>query len=380
MKIKKVLIPAVIVIAAFFIMIALINQREEPPKRKPQIRAKIAQAKVVKLEDIRAEIITYGRLASTEPVVLTSEVAGVIESGTIPFLPAQGFKKGDLLLKIDDRQIIYDLNSTKSDFLNALASVLPELKVDFPKEYEIFQEYFDKCSFDKPLPEMPQVSNQKIKLFLSRFNVYKLYFTVLNLEIRLEKHYFYAPFDGSIITADTRVGSTARSGTRLGEIINMENLELEVPVSAQDVRWLDRAKPIKITSSELDGRWQGKISRVGQFIDERTQTVPVYISIDKSKNSNLFRGVFMKAAIPGKTVEKAVSIPRKALYNKQYVYLINKRSLEYREVEVARKETESIIINGGIANGDTLVTEVLQGVAAGMPATALLATDAGSTQ
>ena len=51
-----------------------------------------------------------------------------------------------------------------------------------------------------------------------------------------------------------------------------------------------------------------------------------------------------------------------------YVYLIKQGRLDYREVEIARKETDSIILSGGIQNGDTLVTDVLQGVAPGMPA------------
>ena len=42
----------------------------------------------------------------------------------------------------------------------------------------------------------------------------------------LNKHYFYAPFNGSITAADLRVGSNVRAGSRLGEIINLSNLEL----------------------------------------------------------------------------------------------------------------------------------------------------------
>ena len=37
-------------------------------------------------------------------------------------------------------------------------------------------------------------------------------------------------------------------------------------------------------------------------------------------------------------------------------------------MEIARKEADSIILTGGIQNGDTLVTDVLQGVAPGMSA------------
>lgn len=368
--IKKILIPIAILTAGFLSMGVLLNLKEEAPKRQPRPRPRIVEAVPVELKSVPTYIEAYGTLASSQPVILYSEVSGVLMPGDIPFQPAQAFKAGDVLVKIDDRQIKLDLNSTKSDFLNALASVLPEIKVDFPQEYKAFQDYFNRAAFDKPLDPLPETQNQKIKLFLSRFNVYKLYFAVRNLEIRLEKHYFRAPFDGSIVAADLRVGSTARVGTRIGEIINLENMEVEVPVPASDLEWIDYSKPVKFSSDALTGYWKGTIKRTGKSINTRTQTVPVYISIEQARPFNLFDGIFFRSTITGKSINEAVRIPRKSLYNEEYVYLINNGKLDLRRIDIARKETDSVIVNGGIQNGDTLVVELLQGVAPGMPALA----------
>ena len=369
---RKILIilPIVILIIGFIAMRILISFKKEPPKRPTVMRPRIVEAQVVKLKDIPSQVTAYGRLMSAQPITLFSEVSGEIMRGTVPFQPAQSFKKGDLLLKIDDRQIKLDINTAKSDFLNALASVLPELKADFPEEYEKYQGYFDCCGFGEELQELPETDNQKVKLFLSRFNVYKLYFAVRNLEIRLEKHYFYAPFAGSIVSADLRVGSTARVGSQLGQIINLENLEVELPVPAIDIQWIDRQKPVIFTSSELAGQWRGKIQRVGQNIDTRTQSVQVYASVDRSNQNGLFNGVFLKAQIPGTVIRNAISIPRKAIYEDRFVYTIKDGKLDYRELTISFLEPESVIATGGVQNGDTLVVEVLQGVAPGMLAEA----------
>jgi RND family efflux transporter MFP subunit len=246
--------------------------------------------------------------------------------------------------------------------------VLPEIKLDFPEEFDTWQTYFNNCEFDKRIPDLPEVSNQKIKLFLSRFNVYKLYFQVSDLEIRLSKHYFYAPFDGSIVSTDLRVGSTARSGSRLGEIINLEDMEVEVPVPASEIAWIDRNKPVTFTSSELSGVWQGKIKRIGQNLDERTQAIQVYISVDKNGHPGLYNGAFLQAHIPGKPIKDAFIIPRRSIYSDKYVYLINEGKFDYREISIARDQTDSVIVNGGIQSGDTLVTDLLQGITPGMPA------------
>ena len=365
---RKILLilPIFILAAGFVAMQVLSSFKTPPPKGAPKPIVKIVETRTVALGDVPAEVIAYGRLASSQPVILYSEVEGTLERGDLPFRPGQSFKKGDLLIKIDTRQIKLDINTAKSELLTALASVLPEIKVDFPEEFPVWQDYFNNCRFDRRIPELPKAANQKIKLYLSRFNVYKIYFTILDLEILLEKHYFYAPFDGSIITADLRVGSNARPGTRLGEIINLENLEAEMPVPAEDIQWIDRSKPVTLTSSEIVGTWTGKIRRIGKTIDTRTQTVQIYIAVDQSGDENLYDGVFLKATIHGKVIHHACSVPREALYEQEFVYVVEKDRLSYRQVQVVRRQPDYVIVNGGLADGDLLVVEMLQGIAPGM--------------
>ncbi|MEE9117909.1 MAG: efflux RND transporter periplasmic adaptor subunit [Calditrichia bacterium] len=366
MKFKAVFIPVAIIIASIIIMIALFSLRSDPPKAPAVPQTKIVDIEVAHLQDIESEIVGLGRLTSALPLVLFSEVSGTVMEGTVPFQPAQSFRKGDLVLKIDDRQIQLDIKSAKSEFLNALSSVLPEIKIDFPIDFEVWQSYFDQCDVYSPLPPLPETENQKIKLYLSRFNVYKLYFSVRNLEIRLEKHYFYAPFSGSIISADLRVGSIARNGSRLGEIINLDNLEVELPIPAEDIVWIDKTKPVILISEEMGKQWQGTIARIGNSIDPKTQSVSLFVRLNISNRGEIFEGIFLKARISGKIVKNAILIPRKILYQENYIYFIKNGRLDYRPVEISRLQTDSVIVSEGISQGDTIVTEVLQGVASGM--------------
>ncbi len=364
----KIALPILILVIGFVAMWGLLSLKTKTPKRPPEVRTKIVETTVVRLQPVRTKITAYGRVASSQPVLLHAEVAGTLHPGVVPFKPAQSFSKGDLLVKIDDRQARLALNSMISDLLTALATVLPEIKVDFPDEYQLWQDYFDSCRFDKKIAPLPETDNPRVKLFLSRFNVYKLYFSVRNLEILLDKHFFIAPFDGSIVSANLRVGSSVRNGTLLGEIINLEQMEIAVPVEAKDIRWIDRQQPVTFTSSEMPGRWTGKIIRVGSNIDTRTQTVQIYISVDDGPAATLLNGTFLKAHIPGQSIDSAFAVPPKAIYEDGYVYLIIDGKLARRAVRILRRENNQVIVNDGIENGDTLVVEVMQGVAPGMPA------------
>jgi len=364
----KIVMPVAILLVAALATVGLISLKSEPEKRPPATRAKIVATEIVDLGDVQTEVTAYGRVASSQPVQLTAEVSGTLEAGDVPFKPSQSFKKGDLLLKIDDRQATLNMNSAKSDLMTALATVLPEIKVDFPDEYQAWQSYFDSCQFGKNVQPLPETKNPRIKLFLSRFNVYKLYFTVRDLEILLEKHYFYAPFDGSIVSTALRAGSTARTGTNLGGIINLEQMEVAVPVEADDIRWIDKDRPVTFTSTEVAGQWTGRISRIGSDIDTRTQTVQVYMSIDNGHRAALFNGVFLEAHIPGRLVKDATVVPPKAIYEDGYVYVIVDGKLVRRDVKIVRRENTRTIVNGGLNNGDTLVVDIMQGVAPGMSA------------
>lgn len=374
-KMMRILIPVAILICGGLIMWLFLNLGGDKSKRGNQPQTKVVDTKIVRLASTPAKILGYGRVTSVQPIQLYSEVSGVLKAGDITFQPAQSFNKNDLLLEVDNRQATLTLKSKKSELLSALAIFLSEIKSNFPSEYEVWQDYFNSCSFENELQELPETNNQKIKLFLSRYNVYKLYFSARDLEIKLSKHYFYAPFDGSIVAANLRAGSTTRIGSLLGEIINLEKLEVEVPVSVQDVQWINREASVKLISSEINGEWSGQISRIGQTIDSRTQTIQVFISIDDLYQLPILDGVFFQVEIEGYNIEDAISVPHKALYNEQFVYLIKNGLLSYQEVKITRKENGSAIISGGLNDGDTLVIEAMQGVYDGMAARSKLLTD-----
>ncbi|MCB2204084.1 efflux RND transporter periplasmic adaptor subunit [bacterium] len=365
------ILPVVILAAGFLIMQLLAGMKEEPARRNAQKPPKSVSARVIHMTQTPTSIVALGKLTSSEPVQLVSEVGGVLQKGDVAFKPGARFSRGDVLLRIDDRQVALTLNSTKSDFLNALAGVLPEIKVDYPEHYNVWQSYFDSCGFDASLGELPEAQNRKIKLLLTRFNVYKLYYAARNQEITLEKHTIIAPFDGAIVSTALRVGSTARAGSVLGEVISLSDLELEVPVPASDIPWIDRTRPVSLTAKESTGTWKGRITRIGSAVDQRTQTIPVYVSVEAA-GAALFEGMFMEANIPGRDVEVGTEIPRRALYEERYVYIVDNGALHMRDVHIVRRNPEHVVIDEGLSDGDTLVTELLQGVSPGMPASARL--------
>lgn len=374
------IIPLLILAGGFILMQLLAGLKEEPARRSQLKPPKAVVSEVIRMAETPTTITALGKLTSSQPVQLISEVAGVLQNGDIPFKPGTRFRRGDVLLRIDDRQVRLTLNSAKSDFLNALASVLPEIKVEFPEHAAAWQAYFDGCGFQEALAELPEAQNRKIKLLLTRFNVYKLYYTARNLEITLEKHRIVAPFDGAVVSTALRSGSTARNGSVLGEVISLQDLELELPLPAGDIPWIDRSRPVRLKARESDAIFSGRILRIGGSVDQRSQTLPVYVAVSPAAGTTLYEGMFLEAEIPGRPVPVGTVIPRRALYEERYVYIVENGALLQRPVHIVRRNPETVVIDSGLQDGDTLVTELLQGVSPGMPAEARMPASAEDSE
>jgi len=376
MKRKLIVVsPLIILILAFLVMKVLGSFKAEQPKRSAVVKPRLVETQIVELGDVPASLTTFGTLASSQPVSLISEVSGTLKPGTIKFQPAQSFKKGDLLLRVDDRQIKLQLNSTKSDLLTALATLMPEIKVSTPEIFQIWQSYFDTINFEDSIQPLPETSDQRLKALLARYNIYRLYFSVQDLEIRARKHFFYAPFNGSIVSAQLRVGSTAAPGTRLAEIINLDELEVEIQVPAADIGWIRTNSRVDLSTPDGSIQWKGHIDRIGNVIDTRSQSIFAYIKLDDTADVTPTAGVFLRADIVAETIPNGMKVPRKAVYEESYVFLVQDSKFVQRDIDIAFDEGDYYILNGGLVPGDTLVSELLQGVSAGMPAKAIPSLD-----
>ena len=108
--------------------------------------------------------------------------------------------------------------------------------------------------------------------------------------------------------------------------------------------------------------------RIGKKIDTRTQTVQIYVVLDQKDDKRIYDGVFITASMKGHVLPRSLVVPRRALYENRYVYVIEDGQLSVRQVTIGRSEHDYVIVTGGLSEGEVLVTEMLQGVAQGMPA------------
>lgn len=305
----------VIILGGAVALMAFLSSLKEPPKirKVPEVK-KYVRTEEVKYEDILTHVIAYGRVETAQSLDLLSEVSGRMYEGKVRLKEGQNFRRGDLLFQIDATEASLTLKSQKSNFLRDLAAILPDLKIDYPESFEVWQGYFSKLEIEKDLPPLPEFQSEKEKTFLATKGIYSTFYTIKSAEERLRKHWYYAPFDGSISEIVLETGAFVNSGTKIGKIMRKGYHELKVAVETKDIPWIQLGTETSIYSNETQQSWHGTVARISDYINQNTQSIDVYISIDPS-GGKIYDGQFIEAAIPARIIKDGMEIPRNIIYN-----------------------------------------------------------------
>ncbi len=365
---RKIIIVVLIIVilgGSFLLTWYLSGLKEDPVQQEfTEITRKVQAAKV-SYSDINSIVMATGRLGSMRYVDVISEVQGEILQGGIALKKGQRFKKGDLLVRIYDKEMDYNLKAAKSRFLNGIANILPDFKFDFPDEYPLVKQFFDEIDINEPLPDLPKIDSEKVRIFLASRNILNDYYTIKSIEIKLYKHWIYAQFNGTFTEVMLEVGSIANPGSRIARIISTERLELEVPVEVKDIPWIKVNQLVQIVAEDGGMEWKGSVNRVADFVDPATQSVSVFVKVISTANQPLYEGQYLKAFFNGKIIDKAMEIPRRAVFNANEVFVVRDGMLRKMTINVIKVNRETLIFDG-LDRGAILVTEPLAGATEGI--------------
>lgn len=289
-----------------------------------------------------------GRLVPESTVSIFAEVSGLAEFGEKPFKPGVRFNKGEVLIKINADEIKSSLSAARSELQSLLAGVIPDLKIDFPDDAEIWKNYLEELDITEPLPELPEIEDRQVRLFLSGRNIFTSYYSIRESETRLAKHVIRAPFSGTVISAEIDASSLVRTGQSLGEFISTGRYELEAGVSYRDADILKKGLTFDMRDVNTGRLYTAKIARVNDAVDPLTQQVKVYATVTSDRAKS---GIYLEGRTPAETFEDAVSVPVRALVADQYVYMVRDSTAVLVPIEILHKTSEIAVLAGIEAPG-----------------------------
>ena len=362
-RVIYVIIGVAILAGAVLSVAFLMKNKPAPKKSQKQQSSLYVEAKKVMNEQVETSITHQGRISSYETVALAAEVNGRIMEGKVPFKEGEHFKKGDLLINIYNEDIIASLTASKSSFLQKLSSVLPDLKVDFPNDYNKWRNFFNSIDVHSKLPALPDIHSEQEQVFMASAGVLSEYYSLKNKEINLSKYKIYAPFDGSFQQVNRQVGAVAGMGAALATIVRTDLLEIVIPVPPDDAKWIEPGNKVTLTGTD-NHQASGTVTRIADFLDEKTQTVKVYVKYVPEGKQAFRIGEFTKATFNIDKQAIGIPVPREALIDGEKVYVIKDNTLQLQSITRERTLNDKVVISG-LDNGTLVVTESLVDVSEG---------------
>lgn len=346
-----------------FLMFSGMKKKMPPPKHTPIIR-KVESARV-EYSDIETSVTETGRVLSQYSVDVIAEVQGKLLYGDIPFKKGASFVKGQRLLSIYSTDAEYSMKSRKSSFLNSLANILPDVKIDYPGSYDKWVSFFESVEISEALPALPPIESSQEKIFLSSRQILSTYYSIKADEVRLKKYSIYAPFTGAVQEVMLEVGSVANPGSRLAKIIKTGDLEIEVPLQIEAAKWVKKGCKAILRAEDGHRVGMGVVKREASFVDPNSQSINVYVEVLPG-SATLYSGQYFRVEFPGMTIKNAMEIPRNATFNYNMVWVIEGGYLSKKEIEII-KTNEKTVIFSGLQPGTELVVEPLANARANMP-------------
>jgi len=372
-KLLIVAIPILIIVGFVVATNVFISLTKKPKEKKRSFNTLAVIADYAKSENVKLQVRTQGEVRPQVEIDLVPEVGGKIVYVSPNFIEGGIFKKGELLLRIEDADF-------KVAVVRAEAGVAQAEQVLMREEAEgeiARQDYAELGRGDNPSPlalREPQQAQARASLQAA---MAELEATKLNLSRTAVR----APFSGRVRSKSSDLGQFVTPGSRLGRIFSSDIAEVRLPLSDPQLAKLDlplafvaksRAEAPKVDLNALVAgeirHWEGRIMRTDSTYDTASRALFAIVEVvdPYGKGASvdgvpLAPGLFVDADITGKSFGDVITIPRDGLRPENEVYVVDdKGKAEIRTVTVLDASPKRAVLTGGVSAGELVVLSPME--------------------
>jgi multidrug efflux system membrane fusion protein len=331
------------------------KQAETVTPKRPVPDVELITAKV---EDVPLELESQGIVQAVTESRAAAEVPGRVVWVAPSWDAGATFKKEEELLKLDDTDYHAALANAKA--LAAEASMA--VKIEEERGRQAVRDW-NKLASGAPESDLvsraPQLKAAKAREAAALAAVEKA-------DLDLRRTVLRAPYNGRIRATLTDVGSYAAPGAPLAEFYATEAYQVSLPLSLDDYTFLNSAPGTPLTlKAEGGGKtytFPAAILRIGAEIERASRSIQIIAEIKPGENPPplLLPGLFVKAALPGMTLQNVVRLPRVCLLPGDRVAVAGSdNKLTTRAVKVVRASRDEVFLSEGVQNGERVLATVL---------------------
>jgi membrane fusion protein, multidrug efflux system len=190
-----------------------------------------------------------GIIRAVETAMISTELT--MRASRIGFLEGERFKKGDVLVEFDCRKPRAELAAAEAQH--------HEMKLTLDN--------------NRVLQRAQAVGRHDLDISASR--VTKAAAEAEALRVRLDQCRVVAPYDGRILDLSLHALETPQPGKPFIGIIAERDLEIELVIPSQWVRWLTVGAPLTFSVDETGSAYPASVKRMGAAVDPISQTIKI---------------------------------------------------------------------------------------------------------
>ncbi len=366
MSFLRWLIPGLIVAAGAGAFLML-SSPQEKQKKTPGV-ARSLRTKVIELqvEDYTTSVETNGIVRAHNEITLTSQVPGRIVSVDRQFEDGAFFKKGAVLVQLEEADFAAAVAGGQAQLAQATAGHAQEKA----RAEQARRNWEDLGYEDEPnelVLRLPQLREAEARVEAAKTQL-------AQAKRNLQRAKVLAPFNGRVRQRLVGISQAITGGTALGRIFAVDYAEVRLPISATEMRFLDLPEdpgdsPVDITLSDAldesnEMRWAAKIVRTEGALDQNSLELFAIARIGDpfgkvSGLPSLRIGQPVTASIPGRILKDVIRVPRSAVRQLKRIYLVDKADYTVRglNIEPIRGNEQYLVIREeSISDGDLLAT------------------------
>lgn len=269
-------------------------------------------------------------------------------------------KKGQIIARLDDRDIVAQLDEAKSS-LQLFQAQLNEIQNNYNREKELFSR---GLSSQQTLDQ----AETAYKSLLANIDIAGA--RIRAAEVALENMIIRAPFDGTVLTKNAEVGeivapfgASTTSRAAVVTIADMNSLMVEADVSESNIEKIKQDIDCEITLDSNPGKsYKGYVFKIVPTADRSKATVLVKVAF-KSYDSNVLPEMSAKVSFLSEKSEEedmtpVLTVPISAVEDvdgKKIVYVVVDDAAVQKEITTGRLFGSYVEVISGLSEGEKII-------------------------
>ncbi|MCE5304816.1 efflux RND transporter periplasmic adaptor subunit [bacterium] len=336
---RQLLLISLIVIGTTFSSCTTKESRSESVKKQSMEEVEIFVATPTSVIN---EIYTTGTILADEQVDIKAPISGRIMS--INFKEGQSVSKGQLLLKIDDRD-------WKAQ-LSALEVKLTKAQKDLERKKELYK--------------INGASMQEVEDLQS--TVAELQSQIEQMNVNVDYANIRAPFSGKIGLRNLSTGAYVSAGQYITTLVKTNPIKIDFQVPATYIGQIKEGQAVQAISKSTNDTIYAKIYAFDPGISTSSRNMNARAIADNSHNK-FVPGDFLEVRVILGRIDNAIMVPSESVIpdlDKQIVYLYRNGKVDVATIETGLRTDSTIYIIKGIKKGDSIITSGILQIRPGM--------------